>query len=212
MSQDLSPDDRRAIKESSFVGDNGNLALHIGYFILWFGTCEGIITQLLARVLGFSNQVQRLEFVTRGLDAKAKIERLRQAAKLLMPLGSNLDNRLLHFQKKMVPLRNRIVHTWMILEVGPVHFTSLGKIHGVTFIHDQNIPSEPENIPLDDLFSHAAWIHAFSVDLLDAMESSLQSGVLEVDQPRSHLPKAHPRDQPAKARRAKTGKRAQKPR
>jgi hypothetical protein len=113
MSQRLSSSERRAIKESEFTSENSILPLHIGYFILWFGTCEGVITRILAHVLGFAKQAQRLEFVTRGLDAKAKCERVRQAAKLLMPLGPNLNARLLMFQEKMVPLRNRISHNWL---------------------------------------------------------------------------------------------------
>lgn len=191
MSITLSPDLRKEIRETVFAGQSSILALHTGYFIMWFGACEGIITQMLAHVLGFSDHVQRLEFVTRGLDAKAKCERLRQAAKLLNPLGQNLNERLIYFQEKIVPLRNRIAHTWMVLEDdGRIHFTSLGKLHDTTFLSDPSIPSAPDNIHLDDFFDRGAWLHAFSVDLLDAMEASALHGrVLEIEHPRSGSPK-----------------------
>jgi hypothetical protein len=191
MSVTLSPEIRKEIREAVFVGQPAKLALHTGYFIMWFGAREGVITQMLAHVLGFFDQAQRLEFVVRGLDARSKCERLRQAAKFLKPLGPNLDSRLLYFLEKIVPLRNRIAHTWMVLEDdGRIHFTSIGKIHDVIFKGDPTIPSAPDNIHLDDFFDRGAWLHAFSVDLLNAMEASaLHDKALEIDDPHSPAPK-----------------------
>ena len=193
------------------VGSDANLPSRLGHFVMWFGACETIITEILARVLGFYNYPQRLEFVIRGMDARVKCERLRQACEHLCPLGQNLSDRLTYFQNTIVPLRNRVSHSWPILENdGCIHFTSLGKVHGVEFVADSTLSSTPDFILLDDLLDRGIWLHAFSSDLLAAMACQIDGKPLEISDPQSNLLQGFQKARPPKVPNAKSGRRERK--
>jgi hypothetical protein len=210
MVQKVTPEFREFYRKEYLEGHQAILPVRLGHFMMWFGACEVLITSMITYVLGFDEYPARLEFIMRGLDGRVKCERLRQAAKSLKPLGPNLDARILYFQEKLAPLRNRIAHTWPIEEDGVVFFNTLGKLHFVKFKMDPTLRTEPDSITLDLLLDHGIWLHAFSNDLLAATNDAAQLGYLEVVEPQSHLPTAPPKDQPPEDANAKSDKRAQK--
>jgi hypothetical protein len=200
---------REKLRQELLIGPNGVLPTHIGYFLMWYGAAEVGITTMLALVLDFRN-FEKLEFIVRGMDARVKCERLRQASKKYMALGPEIEVRLRYFEKTIVPLRNKIAHSWPYLDEtsGHVLFGSVG-------IPDEGTAKfaamKAISIHLDDLFDAAAWVHLFAQDVHDAIRSAIRGGALEVANPQSDRPKEFPKDQPPKARHATTDKRVRKP-
>lgn len=115
--------------QDKFTGGNeGKLYLQLGFYLQIFATAEVYLTSILVTILGFRD-FEKLEFITRGMDARIKCERFRQAAKKYNPLGDNLKISLGIFEQECIPLRNSIAHSWAHFnpDTNIIHFASFGK-------------------------------------------------------------------------------------
>ena len=197
---------REALRSQYITGPHSMFPAHLEYFVQWYACSEIGITALLAIVLN-AGPLDRLEYLFRGMDARVKTERLRQAAAEYRPLGPELDARLLHFQETIVPVRNQITHCWPYLDEtsNVVAFLSAGRF-GV----DTKKNPKARRISLDDLMDHGIWLHAFASELLETVGRSEDGETLEIVDPTSSLPMAPPMDRPPKAPSARMRKRARR--
>lgn len=168
---------------------DGRLPLHLGFYLQWFAIAEVHITTILACVLKLT-QLEQLEYVIRGMDARVKCERLRQAAKVYRPLGDNLKISLGVFEQDCIPLRNRVAHSWAILDdkTDIIHFGSFGRMPKPNKDGPLDPHSGAHQIHIDDLFSQAMWINLFVGDLIAALDGAIAGGSLEIGDPKSRLP------------------------
>jgi hypothetical protein len=208
----IPPEAREVLRDAFLKGEASTLPVHLGYFFQWYSVAEVSITTMLAWVLDFYN-LEKLEYLVRGMDGRVKCERLRQAARAYRPLGPELEVRLEYFQQKVVPLRNKLVHTWPYLNVktGRIYFMSTGVPGGTPDELEKRFKSgKAKTIHLDDLFGYGAWLHLFAQDLTDALCASIDGGALEIASPQSDRPKGFQKGHPPKAGPAKPDRRARK--
>jgi hypothetical protein len=88
-----------------------DMYFRVGHFIGEYSTVELAITALLAIISNFKD-LEAFHTLTKGMDAKVKVERLRELAKtkkLLVEKGP-FDARLMHFADKTANLRNKVAH------------------------------------------------------------------------------------------------------
>jgi hypothetical protein len=171
------------------------LYLHVGYFMLWYAACELRITLLLATVTK-SKDMHAFALLTKGMDAPTKIRRLRSACERSTPIGQNLEFRLRVFERHMVPLRNKLVHTYPVGD---------GKRNLVCFNTLANIPMpgrslhpDEETISFLEFFEHGVWLNLFNEDLKPVCRSAAHAQTLEIASPQSPLlPGQHPSPSPS---------------
>jgi len=166
-------------------GIDRDLYLHIGYFSSWYAGCEMWITLLLAR-LTKSTDLYSFDLLTRGLDAKTKVIRLKRICEDRgWRIGPNLQLRLNLYEGQMTDLRNKLAHTYAVADYkrNVVIFTMLGN---VPVPGADRHPSE-DAISFDELFENAAWLNLFNNDLKAACRSLAHSKMLEIDSPQSPL-------------------------
>jgi len=206
MTKTFPPKVSATVRDAILKSPGATLCGHLGYLHMWYGIAEVHITTIMAFALGFRN-LEKLEYVVRGMDGRVKCERLRQAAKNYMPLGSEIEVRLRFFEKKVVPLRNKLSHCWPYLDEpsGRVSFVSAGSP-----MPDSPEHSQAESIHLDELFAYAVWLNLFAQDLQEALTSAVAGGPLEVANPRSDRPTESQTGPPPKVHRATSDKRARK--
>jgi len=208
----IPPEAREVLRNAFLTGEAATLPVHLGYFFQWYSVVEVSITTMLAWVLGFYN-LEKLEYLVRGMDGRIKCERLRQAARAYRPLGPELEIRLEYFQQKVVPLRNKLVHTWPYLngKTGRIYFMTTGAPFGSAEELEKLFKSgKAKTIHLDDLFGYGAWLHLFAQDLFEALRASVDGGPLEMASPQSDRPKGLQKGHPPKAGHAKPDRRARK--
>lgn len=170
--------------------DARDLYLHIGYFITWFTTVETHLTFQLAITLDYS-QLGDFELLVKGMDARVKCERLRKACKNRRPMGTNFAKRLLFFEKRMIPLRNKLTHSLVAMpdRSGAFYFTSLSRIPSAALGLD-HVGEPPESMTGHQLFEHGFWLNCFAADLAEVLRTGFRGKTLEIDHPRSRLPTA----------------------
>ncbi len=78
MIERLSPELLVALRKNFLDGSDKEMPSHLGVYLQWFGIAEVCITTMLAIVLRFSDW-EKFEIIVRGMDARVKCERLRQA-------------------------------------------------------------------------------------------------------------------------------------
>ena len=205
MAKRLPPKELELYRETRLKSGDAELTMHLGHYFMWYGIVEVNITTLLANVLGY-HEYDRMEFLTRGMDARVKCERLRQAAKAYSKLGPNLSVRLSYFERYCTPLRNKLAHCWPYFdkEKRIIEFSTIGR--AAKFLRDSPLTPlkiEPEKIHIDDLLSEAAWLNSFAVDLIDAISVLVHGESPEIVDPKSGLPledhpENPPQDDPAK--------------
>jgi hypothetical protein len=210
-----SEDDVRRFSEarkSKFAtGPDHELYLHLGFFINAYAFVELRTTLLLAKVTGFTDDLQSFDLLTRGMDLRTKIIRLRKACERKSPLGPNLDARLTIVDELMRPIRNKIAHNYAVPDPSEttIHFVTLAAIPEFTE-HRHPDASVPEKIETLELFEYTAWLRLFSRDLQDAFRLLSQTGTLEIVTPRTPL-RQEPNLAPGQPKRAsKPGRRARK--
>lgn len=180
MAKKYPPEELALARKAFLAGEDGALVAHLGFYVMWFAVVEVQVTAALAAVLGL-RPLARAEVVMRGMDARVKCDRLRQAAKKYHPIGPNLAVRLKYFEKKSIPLRNSVVHTWPVIEDdGMVHFDTMGRLHGLP---QTEFP--PASIHLDELMCEGLWLNHFSQDLQLATFSLVRDKKFEIDDPKS---------------------------
>lgn len=185
----LPPQRLAALRTRFLTGDDARLPLHLGNYLHWFGIAEVNITAILAFILNLT-QREQLEYIVRGMDARVKCERLRQAARAYRPLGDNLKSSLSVFEQECIPLRNRVAHSWPFLDTKTdiIYFGTFGRFPGIADDGDWKFDPSTRQIHIDDLFSQAMWLNSFSGHLLTALHRAIGGGPLEVDDPKSRLP------------------------
>jgi hypothetical protein len=181
---------------------------HVGHFICWFGVVELHLTAILARALSFQD-LERFDYLVRGMDAKTKIERLFGSSGYYCQLGPNLCERLERFKSVSSSIRNTIVHSWPHFENDVLHLGSIGSLPPTARFWRKTKTPAP-TIKLSDLFVEAFWLRDLAHDL-EWVLTQPASETLEIIEPRSGLPpEGHPR--PLKpAPRARGRRRAGKP-
>lgn len=188
-----------------FNQDETEIYLHTGYFIHWFSAAELNITMLLARAVQ-SNDLDSFELLVKGMDARVKCERLRKACGSATRIGPNLQIRLQYFENTMIPLRNKLTHSYVVglLESDEFHFATLGKMPYAALGLEAAGP-KPPSIKRLELFEQGLWLHAFSRDLIAIFPMGEKPG-FEIDNPQSPAPPEARPPNPRKDRRAKSGK------
>ncbi len=207
----LPPQFLTALQTRFLTGDDARLPLHLGNYLQWFGIAEVDITTILAFILNLT-QWEQLEYVVRGMDARVKCERLRQAAKAYRPLGDNLKASLSVFEQECIPLRNRAAHSLPYLDIKTdiIYFTTFSRIPDLAEDGRWKFDPSTHQIHIDDLFSQAMWINSFATDLMSAFNRALEGGPLEVDDPKSRLPQGVLPENPQQDHPATSGTPAQK--
>jgi hypothetical protein len=91
-----------------------NLHAGIGYFIAAYSKVELAVTTLLA-VLTKNEDYEAFHVLTRGMDLRVKIERLRELCRpyTLIEDKSALDIRLILLGSKICGLRNKLSHSYI---------------------------------------------------------------------------------------------------
>lgn len=206
--------DLEAHRLNTLYGDDAEMFAHVGHFIAWYASVEFMLTFLLH---SFSGQIDARAFdvLTRGMDVRVKIERLGKTASLAgWKLDPGLLERIGHFQDVHIPLRNRIVHSYLYWpDGGPLQMC--GTINPPIFQDTRWDVPEPYVIPGIDLFERGAWLGHFSQDLIaihEALTSPLAaSGTLGNTAYISSLPPAESSSGPQRIRRAGLRKRTRPP-
>lgn len=199
----LSNEQLESHRKIFFEDDHSGIYQHTGFYLYWFAAAETSVTAALATILGF-NDWHRLDVVTKGMDARVKAERMRQAAKQYRPLGPYLDAYLSYFERECVPRRNNLAHCWTIYDDSDkrIYFASFGK--RTTDAINRKGPS----VHLDDLFTEAMWLNSFAKALWDAVHALVQqpSTTLEIkglnwNMPEAYRPKPDYKDHLSKPRK-----------
>lgn len=168
------------------------LSAHIGFFILWYSVAENFLTTALALVLD-QPSIPKFTIIAKGMDARVKVHRLREACRMFAPMGPNMDGRLDHFERRCIDIRNHLVHSWPILEDdGQIHLMQGARrpprhvATSDTLDHDKFSPAKA--IPLDQLLEWGVWLNLFAQDVGGAIEQLEKRKAFEVDDPLSKMP------------------------
>lgn len=181
-----------------FESDDRTFYLHVGYFMAWYSACEARITLLLA-IATKSENLKSFDLLTRGMDAKVKIERFRLACNGYRKIGDNLKRRLAHFEKKIIPLRNKIAHSHMTTDPSyqGIHFASLSKMPLASF-GLYAVGEAPPYQTFREIFEQGLWLNVFNDDLLSVWKNAAHPTEFEIDDPVSPLPPTgHPPSPPS---------------
>lgn len=202
-----------AERDASFRSVDQPLFLHVGHFISWYAAAEFGVTILLHSFTGNTHPAP-FHILTRGMDAKVKIERLKEAVEAHgWTVDAGLTRRLEHFQKTVAGLRNTIVHSHLYWPAGgDLQMTSIGA--PPMYTKEPIIGSPPKTIPGLELFERGLWLRAMAYDLFDIEKQLPQplprGGTLGKANYQSSLPTGDRPSPETLARRASAGKRAQK--
>jgi hypothetical protein len=199
----------KKVREDVFSRPETTLYLHTGYFMSWFAATELQLTLMLAIALRYK-RLDDFDLLVRGMDARTKCERLRNACKKYKPMGPNLSTRLDHFERKICGVRNKVAHRYLALpnNDGPVYLATLAKMPYLAF-GEKQIGEKPDEMSLLELFEYGLWLNFFSQDL-GPLTAQPDRETFEIDQPRSPAPLAGSQPSSRKARRAKPDKPARK--
>jgi hypothetical protein len=173
---------------------DNEMFLHIGFFISCYAVTELRLSTLLAKATQITN-LRSFDLLTRGMDVRVKIERLRRACEKRPPIGPNLSARLAILDGTMRTFRNHIAHSATVPSSDKlsISFASLSAMPvSVTNRHpDQEISAEITTL---ELFEYCAWLRFFQIDLREAHRGLAHRGMFETDPP--HAPLLRGSDQP----------------
>jgi hypothetical protein len=202
-------------REKAWAGkDDQQLYLHIGFFIYWYASAETAITVMLNRFTGRQHPTS-FHLLTRGMDAKLKCERLKEAIEHAgCTIEQPLAKRFEHFTRRLSTLRNQLVHNFPYYRNDAFQLVSVGAPP-----HDPEDPIEgapkPQTIPSLELYERAKWLQAFANDLYKILETVTDvrdaKGTLARESYWSSLPTGDRPGPEKQARRANADKRAQTP-
>jgi hypothetical protein len=209
-----SADDLKFLQESLDKrlkeGPDQKLHFLIGFFTAAYAIVELRITLMLAKATKIT-QLQSFDLLTRGMDIKTKIERLRRASEKESLLGPNLIARLNIVDDYIRPLRNKVAHTYAVLDATEtkLHFATLVALPKTSATRHPEA-TDPETIEAFELFEAAAWLRLLNAELSEAYRWQAHTGKFEIIHPRSPLRRGsgQSHDQPKTA--AKLGRRERK--
>jgi hypothetical protein len=178
-----------------------------GHFLAWYAIVEMHLSVLIAMLSGV-HDFEVFQILTKGMDARVKLERLRQLAKAKSGIGPNLKLRLDSFEKTIIPRRNRLSHAapW-------INENEAGKFHLITIANfseafagpgwdASSLNEVPKPLYASELIEMGKWLRYFSVDLGKLQTVSALSKMLEIESPHSPPPKESRSDQPRSRPRA----------
>lgn len=171
-----------------------DMYFRVGHFIAEYSTVELAITALLAIISDFKD-LEAFHTLTKGMDAKTKVERLRELAKtkkLLVEKGL-FDSRLMHFADKTATLRNKVAHAWLLKSKGDpqkILFSNIAKLPFDLFKMKKRAAHKPDEIIIDLLWEHTNWLSLFQTDIISLIPRALNGEKLELKNPGSMEPKA----------------------
>jgi hypothetical protein len=181
---------QKLIDKNINVGDQ-QFAVISGHFLTWYAMVDLGLLMILS-ALSDANDLRAFEALCAGLDAKAKVERIRKMAKLKGGIGPNFSAQLEHFYSKITRARNRLVHN-----AGRLNSKNRSRIQYISLELLEQAQAEVSNLDqlahhstVHELFAHAAWLRLFTGDVSKARVFLDINGVLEVDQPLAEMPKA----------------------
>jgi hypothetical protein len=186
---DITPEIRAVLRAGLLTPATKNMVFHLGFYLMWFGVAEMMVTQGLGALLAFTDH-EKFDLLIRGMDLRVKIERLYTASKAYnRPLGPNLKKRLTIITEKQIPLRNRLSHSWPYCsdDAGVIHLASIGAmppgiLKDMSFHPSQRVPP---SVHPDELFDRGLWLQAFTGDMIAAISSGVNGGPFEVSVPNS---------------------------
>jgi hypothetical protein len=166
----------------------------IGYFIAQYSTVELAITAIIAILSNITN-FDAFHTLTKGMDAKTKVERLKELAKFknLIAKKGNLDVRLTHFADKTAGLRNKVAHAWILKSNGDpqkILFSNFAKMPFDLFQMEKKSRYKPDQILVEILHEHSVWLGEFMQDIMSLVSSAKKGAKLELKNPRSMEPTA----------------------
>lgn len=165
----------------------------VGRFIAMYSAADLALGTLLASVSGIDD-LELFHILSKGLDAKTKVQRLREIEALEKPIpkGGALDRRLSYFVAECSDLRNKIAHQWLVPAKGlpeAMIFASLGRLPTKEFKMQRRSRLDPEWITLEALALHVDWLDCFADDIASVRRASQHGEPLEIAHPRSKEPK-----------------------
>ena len=174
---------------------DGNLHIDIGYFLAWYSASEMRITSLLALASNAADY-EVFDALTSGMDVRTKIERFRKICKNRIVIGPNLCERLLYFDKKSRPLRNKLSHsfvginekrenTYFASTLGNLPWNELGEKRPPW----AQKKTQPHAIPAEVLLGLGGWMAQFTDDLGSAFLHFLEKREFEIMNPKTKVPK-----------------------
>ncbi|HEY1930136.1 MAG TPA: hypothetical protein VGG92_21915 [Caulobacteraceae bacterium] len=179
-------------------GEDGRTYSHLGFYLYNFGAAEFHLTILLWAFTGHQPPAS-FHILTRGMDAKAKVVRLKEAVALHgSKIGPNLKARLSHFSEGQANLRNRIAHNYIYWEGDDLKLSNFGAL---PMSGEFSLGDAPETISLAALFQRACWLNRFTEDLISVSKSlppglPPPKGLLEIANPQSGVPTGSHADHP----------------
>jgi hypothetical protein len=158
-----------------------------GYYLYWFALVELTISALLAKVLGFDEEYEKIDLlISSALDPRAKVIRLTQAGERYgKPIGETLNAALRAFTDDEGRLRNLMAHAWPVLdESGVIHFTTLGRMPKRLFgsSRTRSLALAPSAYSLKDIYRRARWLKALRGELVRLLRVASDLTELEVGQ------------------------------
>ena len=207
--------DLKAHRDRTFAADDKELFLHVGHFISYYAAAEFALTMLLQTFTGRPHPAG-FHILTRGMDAKIKVKRLKEAIESCgCTLDEGLQKRLNHFTKNLVSLRNVLVHSHLYWpEGGDLQMTSIGR-PPIFAVAPLKAPKPRRTIPGLELYERGAWLCLFFQDLI-AIEDRYRhnrapKGEIGIDHYSSGLPTGDQQSPEKLARRVNAERRAQEP-
>ena len=187
-------------RQRIFAGEDRDLYLHLGYYLLWFAAVESKITFIIA-ILTKSKNLENFEILASGLGPRKKVERLNLLAAKTKPIGRNLKNLLDQFADTHIPLRNKLSHR-------KLEYKKLPDTYAITTLA-KTTSKGATIIKALDFFERGYWLHNFNDDLQTIVTALLDGGNLEIDDPKTPLHREETA-RPERTKRAAPGKRDRK--
>jgi len=153
---------------------------------MWFSAADQWLTVILAHFGAIS--AQKFAIAVSGMDSRVKCERLRRAAKLSVPIGPGFRSWLDDFEKKSVPLRNKISHRLLLpsQDAKGFYLTPFGE-------GEHMLSQKHPDISASLLMRHAIWLQTFTEIMDESAHSLPQVNILETNVQNSHPPTASAR-------------------
>ena len=178
-----------------------NLHAGIGYFNAAYSKVELAITVLLA-VLTKNEDYEAFHVLTRGMDLRVKIERLRELCGpfSLIEAKSAIDMRLELMGHKICTLRNKLSHSYIDIPDAVVPELGLSSIMG---LRPATKRANTELLHLDAMALYTDWCESFFHDLLDLIPLAKKSAKFSIGHPHSVSPTEFHQSLDQQARRAR---------
>lgn len=199
----LSPTSVEPVWHHAVQIEPAELYTYIGAFICEYSFAELSIDFILhfgLRLAGWDAYT----LLTRGMDTRTKIERIKQIHPMDLTVGPQLQGILDRVNIVSRPIRNKIAHSIPRIENGTIYFAELGAMHLEFSKVSQG--QWPDRIPAVELRRETLWLRFLAGDIIAALNAS-ENRKIEVIDPLSRLPPGGQGSPLVRARPAKKRKR-----